>query len=179
MSGLNRRDVLAAGILVAASAGRATAQGAPPFVVPSCVHALTITAELAPGTAEGDGPYCPRTQIPITGGRFQGRAPDGAPVAGDVLPGGADWQTQRPDGARELEARYLIRTDDGATIQVTNRGLIVPGVDGVYFRSIPSFTAPAGPHDWLNKFVFTATVEAAQGEGGAIPYVTVRVFRIV
>ena len=31
-----------------------------------------------------------------------------------VLPGGGDWQTIRDDGVAELEARYTLRTDDGA-----------------------------------------------------------------
>ena len=39
------------------------------------------------------------------------------------MPGGADWQILRPDGAADLEARYTIQTDDGALIYVVSRGV--------------------------------------------------------
>ncbi|HEX8826495.1 MAG TPA: DUF3237 family protein, partial [Xanthobacteraceae bacterium] len=53
-----------------------------------------------------------RRVVPIKGGEFAG--PD---IRGEVLPG-ADWQILRTDGVAELEARYTLRTDDGALIQV-------------------------------------------------------------
>ena len=56
--------------------------------------------------------------MPITGGEFSG--PD---IRGKVLPGGADWQLIRDDGVSELEARYTLSTDDGATIHVRNLAL--------------------------------------------------------
>lgn len=40
-----------------------------------------------------------------------------------MLPGGADWQLLRHDGVTELEARYILRTDDGALIYVSNHAL--------------------------------------------------------
>jgi hypothetical protein len=55
-----------------------------------------------------------RRVVPITGGEFSG--PD---MRGTVLPG-ADWQLIRHDGVAELEARYTLTTDDGATIHVRN-----------------------------------------------------------
>jgi hypothetical protein len=55
-----------------------------------------------------------RRVVPITGGEFSG--PD---MRGRVLPG-ADWQLVRHDGVAELEARYTLSTDDGATIHVRN-----------------------------------------------------------
>lgn len=39
-----------------------------------------------------------------------------------MLPGGGDWATGRDDLVTELEARYLVRADDGAVIDVVNRG---------------------------------------------------------
>src|ERR1700736_3448224 len=56
-----------------------------------------------------------RRIVPITGGEFSG--PD---IRGQVVPGGADWQILRSDGVSELEARYTLRTDDGALIDVRN-----------------------------------------------------------
>ena len=90
---------------------------------------------------------------------------------GEVVPGGANWQYVRGDGVVELEARYSIQADDGAEIAVTNRGLrrappeimerlsrgetVDPAL--VYFRTVPVFEAPEGPHAWLNQSVFVAT----------------------
>ena len=59
-----------------------------------------------------------RRIVPITGGEFSGPQ-----IRGQVLPGGADWQVLRHDGVAELEARYTLRTDDGALIYVRNLGL--------------------------------------------------------
>jgi len=56
--------------------------------------------------------------INIVGGTCSG---DG--FAGVVLPGGADWQIIRSDGVAMLDARYTLRTDDGALVQVTSQGL--------------------------------------------------------
>jgi hypothetical protein len=79
----------------------------------------------------------------------------------------------RSDGVVELEARYAIRTSQGAEIAITNRGLrrapaavmerlsrgepVDPRT--VYFRTVPVFEAPAGPYGWLNQSVFIATAE--------------------
>src|SRR5580704_3047055 len=59
-----------------------------------------------------------RRIVPISGGEFSG--PD---MRGTVLAGGADWQIIRGDGTAELEARYTLRTDDGALIYVRNVAL--------------------------------------------------------
>jgi Protein of unknown function (DUF3237) len=59
-----------------------------------------------------------RRIVPIGGGEFSGPH-----IRGQVLPGGADWQVIRTDGVAELEARYTLRTDDGALIYVRNLGL--------------------------------------------------------
>ena len=56
--------------------------------------------------------------MPITGGEFAGPQ-----LRGKVLPGRADWQILRGDGVAELEARYTLRTDDGALIYVRNHAL--------------------------------------------------------
>ena len=89
-------------------------------------------------------------------------------MRGRVLPGGADWQLVRPDGVAELEALYVLETDDGARIHVHNRGgrfgppdvmqrlgrgeAVDPG--SYYFRAVPVFEAPPGPYEWLNRGIF-------------------------
>ena len=109
-----------------------------------------------------------RRIIPITGGTVAGPR-----LAGTVLPGGADWQTMRADGATELVARYAIQAGDGALIPVVNTGLRHAPADVmrrllggervdpalVYFRAAPVFHPPAGPHAWLGRSLFIADGE--------------------
>jgi hypothetical protein len=58
-----------------------------------------------------------RRVIPITGGRVSGA------VTGEIIPGGADWQTLREDGALEIAAQYAFRTQDGAVVEVRSTGV--------------------------------------------------------
>jgi Protein of unknown function (DUF3237) len=102
----------------------------------------------------GDSPLGQRYIIDILGGSFQGPR-----LSGKVLPGGADRQLWRKDGVRELDALYEMQTDDGVSITVHNCVLIedLPN-NGRYARSVVKLTAPAGPHEWLNKRVFVGTL---------------------
>src|SRR5690349_8779087 len=96
---------------------------------------MTLRVQIAPALNVGEVGVGYRRVIPITGGSFVGPA-----VRGDVLPGGADWNLTRPDGAVEIWARYTLRTDDGVLIGVTNAGLVVPQPDGSsYARTAPQF----------------------------------------
>ena len=104
--------------------------------------------------------------VPITGGSFAGPK-----LKGVVLPGGADWQLERPDGVLEIDALYSIKADDGAVIIVHNRGIIA----GDYVRTSPQFEAPKGPHDWLNRSIFVGTLSGARQPGAVV----IRVFRVL
>ena len=129
-------------------------------------HVCDIDVSVGPIRDLGPTPHGRRRIIPILGGSVKGEG-----LEGEVISGGADWQYVRNDGVLELEARYSIRTSDGAEIAITNRGLrrAAPeimdrfsrgeSVDSaqVYFRTAPVFEAPAGPHEWLNRSVFVAT----------------------
>lgn len=77
-------------------------------------HVFTIDALLGPVVDVGPTPTGRRRVIPIVGGTVS----DG--MVGSVLPGGADWNLERPDGSTELWARYEIRLADGAVLSVTN-----------------------------------------------------------
>jgi hypothetical protein len=105
--------------------------------------------------------------IPITGGEVAGPR-----LSGKVLPGGADWQSIRPDGVADIWARYTLEADDGSLISVTNPGYrrgppevlarVAAGenVDPAlyYFRTTPRFeTRSDGPFGWLNGSVFVCT----------------------
>ena len=117
---------------------------------------------LAPAQELGDTPLGRRRIIPITGGTVSG-----ARLSGEVLPGGADWQVIRPDGVADLDARYTIRTADGALVYVRNRGYrhgppeviarLARGesVDSslYYMRTTPRFETGDERYAWLNRIV--------------------------
>lgn len=121
---------------------------------------------LEPAIVVGQTPEGLKRVVPIVGGTFTGPR-----IRGSLVPGGADWQYVRSDGVTVVEARYLLRTDDDVLIEVHNRGLrhgpeevmrrlaagenVDPGE--YYFRAAPSFTAPAGKYEWLNRSLFLCT----------------------
>lgn len=105
--------------------------------------------------------------IPITGGTV-----DGPRLQGKVLPGGADWQSIRPDGTADILARYSIKATDGTIISVVNPGYrhgpatvlarVAAGEDVdpalYYFRTSPRFeVAGDSPHAWLGHTLFVCT----------------------
>jgi hypothetical protein len=105
--------------------------------------------------------------IPITGGRLDGE------LQADILPG-ADWLRTGSDGLIIVDARYALRTDDGTIIQVRNRGSAAASVPGEPMWATPRFTAPAGPHDWLNYGAHASAISGNPGDGSII----VEYFRI-
>lgn len=146
------------------------------FVVSSTAHAQEIPAPqleyvmqlrvlIDKPYAVGVTPHGKRVVVPITGGTFVGPR-----LRGTVLPGGADYQFVSPDGKRtELEAIYCIRTDDGSTIHVRNRGIIASGDNSFYFKAAPQFEAPAGsPYSWLNNAIFVCQPDPSSLQGGII-----------
>lgn len=107
-----------------------------------------------------------RRVIPIVGGEVLGPR-----LKGLVEAGGADFQLVRPDSVAELDARYVLRLDDGTAVYVTNRALrraspeiterlsrgeaVDPSL--VYFRCSPSFEVQDGPWRWLAENMFIGT----------------------
>ena len=134
---------------------------------PALEFAFRISVDLTAGIQEvGNAGKGIRKVVPITGGTFEG--PN---INGKVLPGGYDWQLLRADGIVEIDARYLLQTDDGDLITITNTGLrhgppevmqrLTKGeeVDAseYYFRSIPLFETGNPKYAWLMNAVFIAT----------------------
>ena len=128
---------------------------------------FTIRAELADTLVIGAMTRGLRRFVPITGGSVTGPA-----LEGDVLPLGGDSQIVVSDTLLEVEARYFIRTHDGVTIAVTNRGIrkAPPSVmlrltqgeavnaEEYYFRTAPCFEAPPdSSYRWMNEFTFVAS----------------------
>lgn len=107
----------------------------------------------------GMGPRGERWCVPIRGGQFWG-AEGFESLHGEVCPGGADRQTLRPDGVKELDALYEMRTHDGTVITVHNQVLVDESVQPErYARSCIRVTAPEGPHAWLNRRLFVGTLQ--------------------
>jgi hypothetical protein len=121
---------------------------------------LSVTLE--PPQVVGPTPNGDRRVRLISGGHFAGPK-----LQGEVLPGGGDWLLLRPDGARSLDVRLTLRTDDGHLIYAVSRGILTmtpeiyqrigagEEIDPAeyYFRTTPLFEAAAAELDWLNRVV--------------------------
>lgn len=120
-----------------------------------------IRAELGEIVEAGKTPYGGRRVIEILGGTIEGR------VNGRIMTGGADWQIIRGDGVADVQARYVLETDQGARILVTSNGLrhgpaevlakIAAGEDVdaslYYFRTVMRFEASDPSLEWLNRII--------------------------
>lgn len=107
-----------------------------------------------------------RRVIPIVGGEVKGRG-----WSGQILPGGADYQTIVTPRLAELDARYVIESDDGSRIYVQNRAIRVASSDVtqklvngesvdpslIYFRCTPWFETAAPAFEWINERVFVGS----------------------
>jgi Protein of unknown function (DUF3237) len=134
---------------------------------PGLRHVFCVRAQIGAIGVGGPGPLGQRQHIPITGGEVTGPA-----LQGRILPGGSDWALLRADGASLIDARYTIEAQDGTLIYVQSQGLRVSSAEvlarmragqpvdpsEVYFRGAPRFEAPEGPHGWLNRHLFVATL---------------------
>jgi hypothetical protein len=123
---------------------------------------FTIQAELDDMLRFGGTPYGERRVINITGGKVCG-----ARLNGRILPGGADWQIVRADGAADIRARYTIESADGALVLVNSEGLRHGPPDVIaqvgrgeavdpslyYFRTALRFETAAPALAWMNKIL--------------------------
>jgi len=109
--------------------------------------------------------------VVVESGTFSGPG-----LSGTVIPAsGGDFATFRADGVVLLDARYMLMEEDGTPIFLYNRGFVWgrdPGVmprfsrvaageAGVrvdpseyYFRTMTTFDAPQGKHEWLTRHAF-------------------------
>jgi hypothetical protein len=92
---------------------------------------------------------------------------EGERFSGEVLDGGKDWQTVRPDGTTTLNVRLVLKTTDEALIGMAYRGIRYGPPDLVariekgevvdpksyYFRLNPLFETANASYDWLNRVV--------------------------
>ncbi|MFF2571026.1 DUF3237 domain-containing protein [Streptomyces sp. NPDC058084] len=134
-----------------------------PGFSPALDFAFEVRVSLAPSVHIGHGGGEITEYVPITGGTVAGPR-----LRGTVLAGGGDWCDRR-GGVYQLDARYLLRADDGAVIDITNRGYyheddptapaqyddaLPVSEAGVYYRTSPVFRTDAPAHLWLARTVF-------------------------
>ncbi len=129
---------------------------------PRLRFAFEARVDIAPSLHVGHGPDELVMFTPITGGEVEGPR-----LNGTVLPGGGDWSTARPD-ATELDARYLLKADDGSVIDIVNRGFWRASEDverrlragehvddsEMYYVTSPVFRTDAPAHRWMCSTVF-------------------------
>ncbi|MGF6875133.1 hypothetical protein OKW35_004605 [Paraburkholderia sp. MM5477-R1] len=98
----------------------------------------------------------------VSSGAFKGER-----IAGEVLDGSSDLLSVRSDGSTTLDARLILKTDDGVHIAMSYYGirhmpdkirtLMDQGDDvdpaSYYFRIGPTFEAPRGKYEWLNHLL--------------------------
>lgn len=152
------------------------------MIQPHCEFAFELRVSVDPDVHIGRGTDESLSFTPITGGTVSGPLLNGV-----ILPGGGDWAVTR-SGTAELEARYLVQANDGATIDVLNRGYfrataeliarmergenVAEDDPGVYFRTAPVFQTDAPAHRWLTEHQFIGLARDEDGQ------VCVRVFVI-
>jgi hypothetical protein len=126
-------------------------------------YVFSLAIKVGTPIVAGDTGLGVRRVIPVLGGEVRGPG-----MKGTILPVGADFQTIRPSGFTELEAKYAFEMDDGAVIYIENIGIrfgpkelldrIAKGeiVDPalIYFRSVPRFETGAENYRWLMENLF-------------------------
>jgi len=124
--------------------------------MPRIEFAFEARITLAPATVLGETGLGHRQYIPITGGTIVGPK-----FKGEVIPGGWDYQMRYGGGCNSITADYFLRAEDGAVIHILNEGLNcaggASGAERGWLR--PRFEAPKGPHEWMTRATFVASLE--------------------
>ena len=130
---------------------------------PGLRHVCDLFVALDPIREMGMGRAGQRRIIPIVGGRVEG--PE---LRGRILNLGADWQTIFSDGSADIDTRYAFETDDGAIIEIINKG-VRHGPENViaaiargeevdpklyYFRTTARLETGDQRYDWVNRTIF-------------------------
>jgi hypothetical protein len=178
--------VLAAGAMLPAVAAQPLGEAAlgavpSPETTPRAEFVFEARVTLAPATVLGETGLGHRQYIPITGGTVSGPR-----FKGEVIPGGWDYQLRSGGGCNSLTADYFWRAEDGTVIHILNQGLMCPGAaPGERNYLTPRFEAPKGPHEWLTRATFVATLELerpasppAQGTAPALGAIRIKFYQI-
>lgn len=140
---------------------------------PALAFAFEETVMLGPDQPVGTTAQGGRNIVPITGGTFEGPG-----IKGTIIGGGWDWQLRRADGCLQIKADYMLKTDDGAVINVVNTGVSCRAIDPkTQVRTHPVFEAPLGKYDWLSQGCFIGTLDPVALPDGKRA-VRIRFFRV-
>lgn len=127
----------------------------PASSLPRVEFVFEARVTLSPATVVGETAMGRRQYIPITGGTVAGPK-----FKGQVIPGGWDYQLRTAGGCGTISADYFWRAEDGAVIHILNEGMMCPGgAQGERTWLHPRFEAPKGPHEWLTRGSFVASLE--------------------
>jgi hypothetical protein len=140
---------------------------------PKLRHVCDLFVSLDPIREMGAGRAGQRRIIPIVGGTVKGPA-----LNGHILNLGADWQTIWGNGVAELDTRYAIETEDGATIEIKNYGYrhgpaevlaaIARGEavdpDSYYMRTHARLETGDPRYDWVNRTLFVGSGARRAGQ---------------
>lgn len=151
-------------------------------VAPSMAPLFTLRITPDPISVLGDFPLGERRMVTLASGTFDGA--DG--LRGTLAPGGTDWQVVRADGAIEIDAHYLLLTDEGEPIEVRSTGLRVAAPEVAermargehvdpneyYFRTHISLRTSSSRWQRLNRIVAVSSGERTPDA------VIVRVFEV-
>ncbi len=138
----------------------------PELITPSLKFFADLQVQVGTPQALGPTRQGIRRLIPVTGGSVRGDD-----WTARVLPGGADFQLIASDTLAHLDARYMLETDGGDMIYVTNRALrsgpaelmaqlargepVDPAL--IYFRCAPSFETSSAALGWITQRLFVGT----------------------
>jgi Protein of unknown function (DUF3237) len=168
-------------LCLVASAAMLVAQQTQP-AAPKLELAFELHAEVGKPDEVGVVPGGTRRVVPILGGTFTGTG-----LKGKILPGGADHQLLQPDGFTQLEARYILQTDQGELLYINNRGMrhgppeVLQKLNAgervdqnlIYFRTAATIETAAPRLQWLARSVFVCVGERYPTE------VVVRFYRVL
>ena len=139
-------------------------------------HVFDYEALLKPPVVIGAGPFGTRLFYEVREGTVSGPK-----VNGTVLTGGGDWALVASDGWTRLDVRGQVRTDDGALLYITYKGVIEPsnamreavmsggetGFDDQYFRIAPEIETGDERYAWLTLSTFVGRGRICRGPGVA------------
>lgn len=140
---------------------------------PALIPMTQVRCAVGPLVSLGAAKHGERRYVPLGGGSVVG--PE---LNGTLVEGGIDWQVQRADGVLEIAAHYVVRTADGALVEVQSEGMrhgpaevmarlargeAVPR-EAYFFRTIMRFQAGAPAWRHLNGVLALAVGQREAGE---------------
>jgi hypothetical protein len=150
--------------------------------MPTLTQEFVLRATLARDDV-GAGPYGERTVFTLSDGEIIGER-----LNGRLVGAGADWVLRGADGFGHVDARYTIRTSDGALIYVQHAGVVertpeiravVGGADrdtgfgDQYWFTCARLETGHDRYAWVNRTIFISQGRLLRG-----PVVEHRVYRL-